>query len=71
VRPPGKVKRNTIADPTANQPGDPVGRQFTPLAPDRLWVPDFIYVSTWTGWVYVAFVIDAYARRIIGWRSYT
>jgi putative transposase len=67
----GKVKRTTVADPTAKRPGDLIGRQFTPLAPDRLWVADFTYVSTWAGWVYVAFVIDAYARRIIGWRSST
>ena len=67
----GKVKRTTIADATAKRPGDLVGRQFAPLAPDRLWVADFTYVSTWAGWVYVAFVIDAYARRIIGWRTST
>lgn len=46
-------------------------RHFTALAPDRLWVADFTYVSTWAAWVYVAFVIDAYARRIIGWRTST
>jgi putative transposase len=67
----GKTKRTTIADAAAKRPGDLVGRQFAPLAPDRLWVADFTYVSTWSGWVYVAFVIDAYARRIIGWRSST
>jgi putative transposase len=67
----GKVKRTTIADPAAKRPGDLVERRFAPLAPDRLWVADFTYVSTWAGWVYVAFVIDAYARRIIGWRSAT
>lgn len=67
----GKVKRTTTADPSAKRPGDLVGRQFAPLTPDRLWVADFTYVSTWAGWVYVAFVIDAYARRIIGWRSST
>ncbi|OIQ86492.1 integrase core domain protein [mine drainage metagenome] len=67
----GKVKRTTIADPGAKGPGDLVRRHFAPLAPDRLWVADFTYVSTWAGWVYVAFVIDAYARRIIGWRSAT
>lgn len=67
----GKVKRTTIADPSAKHPGDLVMRRFAPLAPDRLWVADFTYVSTWSGWVYVAFVIDAYARRIIGWRSST
>ena len=67
----GKVKRTTIADKAAKRPHDLVGRKFAPLAPDRLWVADFTYVSTWSGWVYVAFVIDAYARRIIGWRSST
>ena len=67
----GKVKRTTIANPAAARPADLVERQFAPLAPDRLWVADFTYVSTWAGWVYVAFVIDAYARRIIGWRSAT
>jgi putative transposase len=67
----GKVKRTTIADPAAKRPADLVGRRFAPTAPDRLWVADFTYVSTWAGWVYVAFVIDAYARRIIGWRSAT
>jgi len=44
-----------------------VDRNFSPLAPDRLWVADFTYVSTWSGWCYTAFVIDAYARRILGW----
>lgn len=67
----GKVKRTTIADPTAARPADLVARRFAPLAPDRLWVADFTYVSMWAGWVYVAFVIDAYARRIIGWRTST
>ncbi len=64
----GKVKRTTIADPTAARARDLVRRDFAPLAPDRLWVADITYVSTWSGWVYVAFVIDAFARRIIGWR---
>ena len=64
----GKAKRTTVADPQAPRPGDLVARQFNPEAPDRLWVADFTYVSTWSGWVYVAFVIDAYARRILGWR---
>lgn len=67
----GKVKRTTIPDPAAKRPDDLVQRQFAPLAPDRLWVADITYVSTWAGWVYVAFVIDAYARRIIGWRTST
>jgi putative transposase len=64
----GKVKQTTIADPTAPRARDLVRRDFTPAAPDRLWVADITYVSTWSGWVYVAFVVDAFARRIIGWR---
>ena len=64
----GKVKRTTIADPAGPRARDLVRRDFAPLAPDRLWVADITYVSTWSGWVYVAFVIDAFARRIIGWR---
>ena len=67
----GKVKRTTIADPAAQRPQDLVQRRFTTAAPDRLWVADITYVSTWSGWVYVAFVIDAYARRILGWRAGT
>jgi putative transposase len=63
----GKVKRTTIAGPAAVKPADLVDRRFTPLAPDRLWVADFTYVSTWSGWCYTAFVVDAYARRILGW----
>ncbi|QOK22383.1 IS3 family transposase [Janibacter indicus] len=63
----GKVKRTTISDPKAVKPLDLVDRNFRPLAPDRLWVADFTYVSTWSGWCYTAFVIDAYARRILGW----
>ena len=63
----GKVKRTTIRDPRAPKPLDLVDRNFSPLAPDRLWVADFTYVSTWSGWCYTAFVIDAYARRILGW----
>ena len=64
----GKVKRTTIADPAADRARDLVGRNFTPAAPDRLWVADITYVSTWSGWMYAAFVVDAFARRIIGWR---
>ena len=67
----GKVKRTTIADPQAVRAGDLVKRDFNPEAPDRLWVADFTYVLTWSGWVYVSFVIDAYARRILGWRCST
>lgn len=67
----GKVKRTTVADPAAERARDLVGRDFNPAAPDRLWVADITYVSTWSGWVYVAFVVDAFARRILGWRTGT
>lgn len=67
----GKVKRTTIADPAAPRPDDLVQRRFAPSAPNMLWVADITYVSTWAGWVYIAFVIDAYARRILGWRTGT
>ena len=62
-----KWVRQTEVD--AARPADLVCRQFSPAAPDRLWVADFTYVPTWTGMVYVAFVIDAYSRRILGWRA--
>ncbi len=67
----GKIKRTTIPDPCATRPQDLVKRNFKPLAPNKLWVADFTYVSTIAGWVYVAFVIDAYARRILGWKVST
>jgi putative transposase len=67
----GTVKRTTIADPAAERARDLVRRDFAPTAPNRLWVADITYVSTWSGWVYVAFVTDAYARRILGWRTGT
>jgi len=65
----GKPLRTTISDKAAHCPLDHVNRQFHACAPDRLWLADFTYVSTWAGFVYVAFVIDAYARRIVGWRA--
>ena len=58
----------TFPDKTAPSPLDRVNRQFKAPAPNRLWVSDFTYVATWQGFVYVAFVIDAFARRIVGWR---
>lgn len=64
----GKIKRTTVPDPAAQRARDLVNRDFAATAPDRLWVADITYVSTWSGWVYVAFVTDAYARRILGWR---
>lgn len=64
----GKPKRTTISDNNAPCPLDRVNRQFKARAPNRLWVSDFTYVATWTGFVYVAFVIDVFARYIVGWR---
>ncbi len=64
----GKPVRTTVPDKTAPCPLDDVNRVFHAPAPNRLWLSDFTYVSTWSGFVYVAFVIDAYARRIVGWR---
>ncbi len=64
----GKPVRTTRADKAAACPQDLVNRQFKAERPDQLWVSDFTYVSTWAGFVYVAFVIDVYARRIVGWK---
>jgi putative transposase len=64
----GSKHRTTIGDAKLPRQPDLVDRNFSPTAPNRLWVADFTYCPTWTGMVYVAFVIDAYARRIIGWR---
>ena len=65
----GKPVRTTISDKAALCPLDHVNRQFHAPRPNALWVSDFTYVSTWTGFVYVAFIIDVYARRIVGWRT--
>ena len=67
----GKVVRTTISDAATPCPLDKVNRQFRAERPNQLWVSDFTYVSTWQGWLYVAFVIDVYARRIVGWRVST
>jgi putative transposase len=64
----GKRVRTTISDKAAPCPLDRVNRLFKAPRPNVLWVSDFTYVATWAGFVYVAFVIDAYARRIVGWR---
>jgi putative transposase len=64
----GKPVRTTIQDKAAPCPLDHVNRVFHAPAPNMLWLSDFTYVSTWSGFAYVAFVIDAYARRIVGWR---
>ena len=60
--------RTTIPNPAAACPLDHVNRQFRAPRPNALWVSDFTYVATWSGFIYVAFVIDAFARRIVGWR---
>jgi transposase InsO family protein len=65
----GKPVKTTVQDKAAPCPLDRVNRQFHAPAPNRLWLSDFTYVSSWGGFVYVAFVIDAYARRIVGWRA--
>ena len=64
----GKPVRTTISDKAAPCPADKVNRQFQAPCPNALWVADFTYVATWQGFVYVAFVIDTFARRIVGWR---
>ena len=64
----GKPVRTTISDKAAPCPLDHVNRQFKAPCPNALWVSDFTYVATWSGFTYVAFIIDAYARRIVGWR---
>jgi transposase InsO family protein len=64
----GRPVKTTIADKGLPCPLDRVNRQFRADRPDQLWLSDFTYVSTWSGFVYVAFIIDAFARRIVGWR---
>jgi putative transposase len=64
----GRKVRTTISDPAAACPLDRVNRQFKAPRPNALWVSDFTDVATWAGFVYVAFVVDAFARRIVGWR---
>ena len=63
----GKVVRTTVGNFNGSCPLDRVNRQFWAQRPNPLWVSDFTYVSTWQGWLYVAFVIDVFARRIVGW----
>ena len=67
----GRVKRTTVPAEAAAGPGDLVERNFTAPAPNRLWVADLTYVTTWSGFVYLAFVMDVYSRRIVGWRAST
>ena len=67
----GKRKRPVDADPRETRPADLVDRHFARFRTNQLWVADFTYVWTWSGWVYVAFVFDAHSRRILGWRAAT
>ena len=64
----GKTRRTTISSELSPRPADLVERVFAALAPNRLWLADITYVSTWSGFCYTAFVIDAFSRRIVGWR---
>jgi putative transposase len=64
----GSRARTTTPDTTAPRPPDLVERDFTATAPNQLWVTDITYVSTWEGWLYVAFVLDVYSRVIVGWQ---
>ncbi len=65
----GRKFKTTIVDDSAARPADLVKRDFTATRPNQLWVADLTYVATWRGFVYVAFVIDVFARRIVGWRA--
>ena len=67
----GKKFKTTRSDPNAIRPADLVERNFTAIRPNQLWVTDFTYVPTWAGMVYVAFVIDVFSRKIVGWRAAT
>jgi transposase InsO family protein len=65
----GKAHKTTMADPAAARPADLVERDFSATRPNQLWVADLTYVPTWSGFVYVAFVIDAFSRFIVGWQA--
>ncbi len=67
----GRRVKTTIPDLLAHKPLDLVQRHFAATRPNQLWVSDFTYVATWRGFVYVAFVIDVFSRRIVGWRAAT
>ena len=64
----GGKRWTTLRDASLPQPADRVNRHFAATRPNRLWVADFTFVATWSGFVYVAFVVDVFARRIVGWR---
>lgn len=64
----GRRRKTTIPDAAATRPADLVQRAFAAPRPNALWVTDLTYVATWTGFAYVAFVIDVFARMVVGWR---
>ena len=67
-----KTRKTTIGDGAETpRPADKVKRQFVAAAPNQLWVADLTYIRTWSGWVYAAFVLDVYSRRIMGWQVST
>ena len=65
----GRFRRTTTPDQTAVRPADLVMRDFSTTRPNQLWVADITYVATFSGFVYTSFIIDAYSRKIVGWRS--
>jgi putative transposase len=65
---PGRRCITTIPSEAAHKPLDLVNREFSALHPNQLWVADITYVATWSGFVYVAFLIDVFSRYIVGWR---
>jgi putative transposase len=65
----GKARRTTTPDAAAARPADLVERDFSAGGPNRLWVADLTYVATWSGFVYVAFVVDAFSRFLVGWQA--
>jgi putative transposase len=65
-RSPRRFQRTTVADPST-QAQDLVNRQFRPATSNSLWVADITYVRTWDGWLYLAVILDAYSRRVVGW----
>jgi putative transposase len=67
----GKSRRTTVPDTTTPPPADLVERRFTATRPNQLWVADLTYVATWSGFVYAAFIVDAYSRFIVGWQTST
>ncbi len=64
----GRKQFTTIADDTSPRPADLVERQFVAERPNQLWLADITYVSTWQGWLYVAFIVDVHSRMIVGWQ---